>query len=484
MSRVSATSAVLTLAALLSGCTVGPQHPNTVASLAPPVAFQRLTPASGPAQEVVPGEALRPDWWALFGSAKLDALVTQALAHSEDVAQAEATLRQARETARVTAGAALPQADLNYQAERAKISQELQSPLADQFDTLYTLHTAQLTVSYPLDVFGLQRNRTRSARAQAEIAAERLSAARKTLVANLVTATIQYAALGRQIEASRASIASNRQVLALLQRRQQIGDIGQADVVAQQAANATGEGAVPALVRSQEHERALIAAYLGLAPGATLPELPAMNELALPTRLPVSLPGALVAARPDVRAAAAQMRGAGADVGAAIAARLPQIALSAQGGGISPRLSDILQPGNTFWTLIGGVTQPLFHGGQLKHQQRAAEAALDVAKSQYRAAVILAFADVDDALTGLRTDAEALDAADRASRAAALSLTFGQRQLALGGIGTLALLNATATNAQASATLVQAQAARLVDTVALFQAVGGGVQAQDQPRRD
>ncbi len=475
---------LLATVALIAGCTVGPKHPGTTASLAPPVVPQRLTPDAGPAQVVVPGETVRPDWWTAFGSPKLNALVTQALARSEDIAQAEATLRQARETARATAGAALPQADLNYQAERAKVSNEIQSPLANQFDTLYTLHTAQLTVTYAVDLFGLQRNRTRSARAQGEVAAERLEAARKTLVANLVTAAIQYAALGRQIEASEASIASNRQVLALLQRRLQIGDIGQADVVAQQASNATGEASLPALVRSREHERALISTYLGIAPGAPLPELPTMAELSLPTRLPVSLPGALVAARPDVRAAAAQLRGAGADVGAAIAARLPQIALSAQGGGISPRLSDILQPGNTFWTLLGGVTQPLFHGGQLKHQQRAAEAALDIAKSQYRAAVIQAFVDVDDALTGLRTDADALDAADRASRAATLSLTFGQRQLALGGIGTLALLNATAVSAQASVTLAQAQAARLVDTVALFQAVGGGVTAQDQPARD
>lgn len=474
----------LCAAALVGACTVGPRHPGTRPSLAPPVPAQTLTPAAGPAQTIVPGEAVRPDWWRVFGSAKLDSLVDRALASNEDIALAEATLRQTRETARATAGAALPQADVTYEAQRVLVSRAFQSPLLNPFDQLYTLHTTQATVTYPLDLFGLQRNRVRSARAQAEVAAERLVAARKTVVANLVSAVIGYAALGAQIAASDRSIASNREILTLLRRRQAIGDIGQADVVAQQAANANGEGALVPLTRQLEHSRALVSSLLGIAPGSPLPALPAFDELTLPARLPVSLPGAIVANRPDVRAAAAQMRGAGADVGAAIAARLPQIALSAQGGGTALTFVDQFRPDNLFYTLVGGITQPVFHGGSLRHQQRAAEAALDGAKAQYRAAVLLAFADVDDALTGLRTDAAVLDAADRASRAASLSLTYGTRQLALGGIGTLALLNASATNATAQANLVQAQAARLVDTVALFQAVGGGVAGQDQPARE
>ena len=182
----------------------------------------------------------------------------------------------------------------------------------------------------------------------------------------------------------------------------------------------------------------------------------------------------------DIRAADAQMRGAGADLGAAIAARLPSLVLSAQAGGSSPNFADMFASGNPFWALIGGIAQPIFHGGTLRHQQRAAAAALDGAKAQYRSAVLQAFADVSDALTGLRTDADLLDAATRASKAASLSLTYGRRQLALGGIGTLTLLNASAADAQASASLVQAKAARLTDMVALYQAVGGGI--DESPR--
>ena len=464
-------------ALLLAGCTVGPQHPATTPSLAPAVTADRIAPVSGPAQTVIAGAALKADWWTSFGSDTLDALVERALAKNEDLAVADATLRQARETAGVTAGAARPQADIGYNVEHARVSNALATPLVNPDETLYTLQTTQLSVTYPLDVFGLQRNRSRSARAAAEVASERLRAARKTVVATLVTAVIQYAALDGQIGATNASIIGNRDILTMLLKRQALGDIGNADIAAQQAALATAESALPPLVRQREHQRTLIAALIGVAPGSDLPPLPAFAELTLPTALPVALPAAIVADRPDIRAAAAQMRGAGADLGAAIAARLPAIVLSAQAGGSAPNFADMFANGNPFWALIGGVTQPVFHGGALRHQQRAAAAALDGAKAQYRSAVLQAFADVSDALTGLRTDADLLDAATRASTAATLSLTYGRRQLALGGIGTLTLLNASAVNAQAAASLIQVQAARLTDTVALYQAVGGGIDA-------
>jgi outer membrane protein TolC len=214
---------------------------------------------------------------------------------------------------------------------------------------------------------------------------------------------------------------------------------------------------------------------IGVAPGSALPALPGFADLTLPDTLPVGLPGAIVANRPDVQAAAAQMRGAAADLGAAIAARLPQLTLSANVGGVAETFGDMFASGNPFWALIGGATQPLFHGGQLLHQKRAAEAELDGAKAQYRQAALQAFADVSDALTGLQTDADALDAATRAGDAASRNLLFARRQLALGNIGTLTLLNASASSAQAAAQLIQTKAARMSDAVALVQAVGGRV---------
>ena len=147
----------------------------------------------------------------------------------------------------------------------------------------------------------------------------------------------------------------------------------------------------------------------------------------------------------------------------------------ATAGGEATNFANLFASGNPFWTLLGGITQPIFHGGALKHQQKAAEAALEGAKAQYRSAALQAFADVDDAMSGLKTDADALDAASRANDAATQNLIFSRRQLELGGVGTLGLLNASAAAAQASSQLLQAQSARYSDTVALFQALGGGV---------
>ena len=467
----------------LAGCSVGPQHPRVDLPMSPPVAPATLTAAAGPSQRIEPGRPAPADWWTHLGSPRLDALVARALTANTDLAAAEASLRQARELGSVARGNAGPQVDAGYQAERARVSNALSSPLADVSDTLYTLHTSQLSVTYPLDLFGGQRSRIRSAAAATAVTAARRDAARTSVVANLVLAVIEQAALQAQATAAETAIRYNRDILALLRRRQALGEIGAADVAAQASALATAEAVLPPLQRQAQHQRALIATLIGTAPGAATLDLPPLSELHLPTELPVALPADLVAARPDVRAAAAQMEGAAADLGTAIAARLPSLTLSGNAGGSAQQFERMFATGNPFYALIGGLTAPIFHAGALRHQQRAAEAALDLAKAQYRGAALQAFVDVDDALAGLRSDATALDAATRARDAADQSLGFTHRQLQLGGVGTLALLNASAAAAQASAARIQAEAARLADTVALFQAVGGPIPASPTETR-
>lgn len=458
----------------LTSCALGPQHPTTTLSLAPAVPSFTIAPAAGPAQQIQSGAQPAADWWRQFGSPALDALIDRALVANNDLANADATLRQMRQQASAAGGAALPQVDAGYQAQRIRASRTLSNPLQDPNDYLYSLHTAQLTVAYPLDLFGGQRSKIRSARAASEVAADKFDAARLTVISNLVLAVVQRASLGAQIAAAQRAIEDNRAMLGLLQKQQSIGTIGAADVASQQAALATAEGVLPALQKQFDHQEGQIAILIGVAPGSALPALPALDDLTLPTSLALSLPSTIVASRPDVKAAEAQMRGAGADVGAAIAARLPNITLSGSFGGEATQFADMFASGNPFWSLIGGVAQPIFHGGQLVHQQHAAEAALDGAKAEYRAAVLQAFGDVDDALSGLRTDAQALDAAARAMAAADQNLLFVHRQLELGGAGTLAVLNASAADAQAHSQQIQARSARLSDTVALIQAVGGG----------
>ena len=296
------------------------------------------------------------------------------------------------------------------------------------------------------------------------------------MAANTVVAAIEEAALRRKIAATEASIKASRNVLALLRVQFDAGAIGKADIAAQVAVLAQAEGSLPALVKARGHQQSALSILLGRDPGEPLPATIELDQLALPATLPVSLPSTLVRQRPDVRAAEASLHAASADVGAAIAARLPSITLSASAGGQAVRFGDMFRDGNPFWSLIGGITQPLFHGGALRNQQRAAEAALDGAKAQYRAAVLGAFGDVADALTALDADAAALAAAERADAAAAENLGYLDYQLRLGQVGSLALLNATATRVQTATALVDARAARFSDVAALYLALGGSAE--------
>lgn len=465
---------------VITACTLGPQNPTVRVSLPPAAPSFAITPAAGPAQHIQSGADPADDWWREFRSPALNILVNRALAANNDLANADALLRQAREQAAAAAGAALPQIDASYQAQRIRTSQVLANPLPNPDTYLYSLHTTQLSVVYPLDLFGGARSKLKSARAAAEVAADRRDAARVTIIANLVLAVIQQASLRAQIHAATTAVRNNQEILDLLRKRQVLGEKGAADVANQQTALANAEAVLPPLQRELDRQCEQISILIGIAPGLPLPVLPNLDELTLPATLPLSLPSEIVAHRPDVRAAEAQMRGAGADVGAAIAARLPSITLTGTAGGEATRFADMFTNGNLFWTLVGGVTQPIFHAGQLLHQQRAAEAALDSAKAQYRSTVLQAFSDTTDALSGLRTDASELDAAARASTAADQSLGFADRQFKLGGIGMLPLLYAAAAAAQAHLQLIQARAARLSDTVGLMQAVGGSLLEQTE----
>jgi len=221
-------------------------------------------------------------------------------------------------------------------------------------------------------------------------------------------------------------------------------------------------------------QRDALTALAGHYPSEEIAATFHLDDLALPLDLPVSIPAKLVQQRPDVRAAEETMHSASAQIGQAVAARLPQFTLTANVGNSPNYAGQFFTPGTNFWTIAGGLTAPIFEGGTLLHRQRAAQAGFDQAAAQYQATVITAFQNVADALRALQADADALVAASASEQAAARSLGIVQRQLQLGQIAYLSLLNAQYTYQQARLSLVQAEANRLSDTAGLFQALGGG----------
>lgn len=474
----AATSFGLILA--LTGCAVGPTFKTPPAPTAKGYTPSPVTPsiaatATTPGQQLVEGGTVSASWWTQFGSEALNQLVEIALAKNTDIAVADATLRQARSQAASETGGLLPEVDAGYSAERTRVSKALSDPLADPGVYRYSLHTASLTVSYPLDLFGGVRRKVESARATAEATAFRLQAARLTVASNVVVAAITEAALRKKIIATEEGLKAAREALSMMRVQLSLGAIGKADVAAHETVVAQTDAGLAALQKALAAQQISLSILLGRQPHEPLPVSVDLDTLTLPADLPVSLPSDLVRQRPDVRASEAALHAASADVGVAIAARLPSIALSGSVGGQAVAFGDMFRDGNPFWTLIGGITQPLFHGGALKAQQHAAEAALDIAKAQYRAAVLGAFGDVANALTALDADRRALAAAETAAASARENYGYLDVQLRLGQVGSLALLNATSTRIETANALVDARVARIADVAALYQALGGGM---------
>jgi NodT family efflux transporter outer membrane factor (OMF) lipoprotein len=454
----------------LAGCAVGP---NFKTPAAPVSAVYAPSPASAVAdQQLHAGQPVPAAWWRAFGSPALDALVDEALRANPDLKSADAALSQARQLLAAQRGALWPSADLSYQAQRAKTSNALQPVTADNA-SLYSLHTAQVEIDYSPDVFGGVRRAVEAAKAQAENQRFQYEAARTSLIANVINAAIQDAALQAQLDAAMKAAVAGRDILAFTRRQAELGALGQADVAAQEVVLAQAEQAVPTLQKALGQQQTALAILLGREPGQGAPTVPALDAITLPADLPLVLPAQLVRQRADVRAAEANLHAASAQVGVAIAARIPDISLSAIAGGASLGIQDLLTHGNDFWTLTAGVTQPVFAGGALLHRQKAAEAALDQAKAQYRSAALSALKNVADCLDALSRDADALRVAKTAAAGAERGLTFAQRQTALGETGALQDRLAVQAYAQAEATFVAAQAARYADTAALYQALGG-----------
>jgi NodT family efflux transporter outer membrane factor (OMF) lipoprotein len=310
--------------------------------------------------------------------------------------------------------------------------------------------------------------------AQADYQRFALEASYLTLTANIVTAAVSEASLRAQIAATEDIARSQQAQLDITARRVTAGGASRADVLTQQATLQSTLAGLPALRSQLSAERNQLAAYTGTLPADYDGAAINLDSLTLPTELPVSVPSAFVEQRPDVREYAAQLHAATAQVGVATANMLPQLTLTGSYGGEATKFSNLLDPGAVVWSLIGGVTQPLFKGGQLKHQRRAAIAAAQEALANYRATVITAFQNVSDTLYALQGDAQALAAETLAESSAAESLKLVQAQYKAGGASYLQVLTSEQTYQNAAVALVKARAQRYADTAALFQALGGG----------
>jgi NodT family efflux transporter outer membrane factor (OMF) lipoprotein len=470
----------LTAATLVGGCAVGPDFERPAAPDAerytrePLGAGTASAPiADGQAQKFVNDLEIPSQWWTLFRSPGLNALIVRSIKSNPSLEAAIAAMRVAQETTRAQEGKFFPLVQGNFMPTRQHVAQSLSSPLSSG-DLTFNLFTAQALVSYTFDVWGLNRRLVESLQAQADSQHFVVEAAYLTLTSNVVTAAIQEASLREQISTTVQLININSKMLDTLRRQLALGQVTRIDVAAQEAALAQVAATLPPLRKALAQQRDLLAALSGRFPSEEPPEKFTLARLHLTRDLPVAVPSKLIEQRPDVRSSEELLHSSAALVGVAIANMLPNFTVNATGGYTSTQLAGLVSPENLFWSVAGSATQTVFDAGTLLHEKRAAEAAYDQAAAQYRSTVIAALQNVADALRAIQQDAHALKAAVDFERAAKISLDLVTQQMLTGYANILLLLNAQQTYLQARLAVVQAQAARLADTAALFQALGGG----------
>ena len=462
----------------LAGCTLGPDFVRPEVAADAGYSTHNLTTtaradidAGGAAQRLIAGMDIPGQWWTLFRSPELNALVEEALRANPDISAAQAALRQANEQVYVDQASLFPVLNGNLSKTRQKVSGTTSGTASSP---ILTLSSASLSVSYAPDVFGGTRRQIESSTAQAEYQRFQLEATYLTLSTNVVNTAVSLASLRDQIAATGQIIQLQSDQLDLLQAQRRLGAIADTDVLTQQTALAQTRATLAPLQKQLAQTRNQLMAYLGRFPNQDKGERFNLASLHLPQELPVSLPSAIVEKRPDVRSAQAQLQEASANIGVAVANQLPQFSITGSLGSTVASGSTLFSAGSGVWSLAGAIAQPLFDAGALEHRKRAAVAAYDQSAAQYRGTVLAAFQDVANVLRALEADAEALKQQVAAEQSAQASLALVQAQYRLGAVAYINLLTAQQTYQNTVLSRVQAQAVRYSDTAALFQALGGG----------
>jgi NodT family efflux transporter outer membrane factor (OMF) lipoprotein len=471
---------------VLTGCAAGPDFRTPPApsvdayrkDALPATTVAANTP-TGDAQRFLTGADVPAQWWTTFASDELNRRVEQALAHSPSVASAQAALRQAQENVNAARGSLFPSVDAKVGATRGNANgfgATTTGPTQGSGPSTFTLYNAGVSVGYTLDLFGSVRRGVEAESALADFQNFQLEGTYLSLAANVATASFREASLRAQIQATEEIVDAYRKELDLVEKQNQIGAKSLADVLVIRTQVATTQAILPALRQALAQTQTQLAVYLGQFPSAAELAAVDLNALSLPRDVPVSLPSMLTRQRPDIRAAEAQLHQATASVGVATANLFPQITLSGTLGSNALHADDLFSGGTKAWTLGANLLQPIFHGGTLRAQKRAAEAGLDKAAADYQSVVLSAFQNVADSLRALELDAENLQAQAQAEQSAAKSLELVRIQYKDGAASYLQVLDATRQYQQAHIGLIQARAARLADTAALYTSLGGGWQ--------
>jgi NodT family efflux transporter outer membrane factor (OMF) lipoprotein len=456
-----------------TGCTTGtryvrPADPTQTQYL--PAATAHLTgSAAAAAPHVTMGEGPPQRWWTLLGSADINRLVVQALQNNQSLSGARAHLAAAREHLRAARGAWYPQVDATAGAQRTRFGAPVLGPLAKDFPP-FSAYAAGVEVSYDFDLFGGTRSRVEQAAAAAQYRSAQLDAVALSVSGNVVIQAVQIASLRAQIRVAEQIVSDDEHTLGLIRAAREAGAVSAMDVLSAQSQVDHDRTLLPPLHQELSAARDALEVLIGVAPSDGTATDVELDALRLAADLPLTVPSELVHRRPDIGAAEAQLHAAGATVGIATANLYPNFTLTASLGG-----EGLLGggPSETAWNLLGGLTAPIFHGGALKAERRAAQDEYQAAFAAYQQTVLNAFGQVAAALQALGNDADFLNAQQRALDSAGVSMALTQQAYAAGNAGYVQVLDAERLHQQAQLGRVQAAGQRYVDVVKLVLAAGG-----------
>ena len=484
--RAAPAGTALLAAALLSGCAAGPDfhRPAVPAASAyrpadesQPVnggaaAAQRRAPVASPyEQRILLGARAVPRWWTLFESPQLDELMRHAMADNRNIAAAKATLAQAQELVAAQTGQRYPQVGLQAGTGRQKYGAQFLGTFAV---APFTYEAVGASVRYLLDYAGATSRSIEEQKALAQYQRSELSAARLTLTGDVASETVIIAATRGEIRAAAELLSQDRSNLRLVRTAFANGSVSQLDVLTARSQLASDQTLLPPLYQQLAVARHALAVLLGRPPADwSQPDLE-LTDLHLPRALPVSVPSQLVRRRPDILAAAARLHAATAALGVATANLYPQIALTATLGQQTLTPAKLFDASSTAWSLIAGLTAPLFDGGTLRAQRRAALDALHASADRYQEVVLDSFGQVADLLDALDHDAQLVAAQSSARATSEASLDLARQSYEAGNSGLLQVLDAQRQRQRAQLGFLQAQARQYLDTIQLLLAVGGG----------
>ncbi|HEV2270783.1 MAG TPA: efflux transporter outer membrane subunit [Steroidobacteraceae bacterium] len=476
----------LAAAALICGCTVGPNFHRPIAPAAPayrparasnPVgtaaaAAERRAPASAAyAQRILLGARSAPQWWTLFQSRQLDELMRRAIADNHDLAAAKATLAQAQELVTAQTGQLYPQVSLLAGTGRQKYGAEFLGTFAV---APFTYEAVGANVHYVLDYDGAIARSIEEQKALEQYERSELDAAQLTLTGDVASEAVIIAATRGEIRAAAELLSEDRNNVSLVRTAFANGSVSKLDVLTAQSQLASDQTLLPPLYQQLAMARHALAVLLGHPPADwAQPDLE-LTDVRLPRELPVSVPSQLVRSRPDILAAEAQLHAATAAVGVATANPYPQIALTATLGQQALRPAKLFDASSAAWSLIAGLTQPLFDGGTLRAERRASLDALQASAARYQQVVLDSFGQVADLLDALEHDAELVAAQANARDTSQASLELARQSYQAGNSGILQVLDAQRLRQRAELGFLEAQSRQYLDTIQLLLAVGGG----------